>query len=111
MTLSQLLADVKKLDEAATRGSWRVSGQHIIQTDHITRDIWEIATQGNHESPGDMPLIAHYRTSAPILARIVERMRDALERYNNGSAGRNTALNALKDCEKIAKGETEKEEK
>ncbi len=58
---------LKRLDEAATRGPWVVSGESIIQTHHFTRDVWFIPRQ-----PEDLPLIAAMRNFLPDLMALAE---------------------------------------
>ena len=72
--MKDLIEKVLAADAAATKGPWRVSaGGAVVQTAHITRDVWFIP-----RSMEDVELIALYRDAAPALAREVERLRALL---------------------------------
>jgi hypothetical protein len=57
----------------ATPGPWRESGSCIIQTDHVTRDVWEIP-----QCKSDTLFIAHARDDVPALVAEVRRLRTAI---------------------------------
>lgn len=80
--MDKLLAEVAELDAKATPGEWRLVGQgeeqSLIQTNHVTRDVWTIP-----HSIDDLPFIAHARTSLPLLREIVRQQGESLEQLEN----------------------------
>lgn len=73
-TLSELCARIDALDKAATKGPWQKSAGQIIQTNHITRDVW-VMPRNDH----DLDLVAEYRSLAPQIAKRAMRMERQLE--------------------------------
>lgn len=69
--------DLKEIDalcEAATKGPWQLDLQGtIIQTNHITRDVWTIPRDNE-----DMKFIAAARTIVPEQAAWIRRARQLL---------------------------------
>lgn len=93
MTLPQWALDARKLREAATPGPWRATQTpwpRIIQTNHITRDIREIADLGDHygipttrQVEEDASFIAAAPTNQELLERALELALTALSEAGN----------------------------
>lgn len=82
--LDQIESRLKEIDErcaAATLGPWHTSaGTSIIQTAHITRDVWQIADVGSNSQStkwGDQKFIAHSRTDLPAVVKALRVMTEA----------------------------------
>lgn len=74
MTPAERIAEIRKRCEAATPGPWHQAGVHgngVIQTSHITRDVWTIANTF-HAKEVDTPFIAHSREDIPWLLSQLE---------------------------------------
>jgi hypothetical protein len=54
------LEKLKAICAGATPGPWRKSGSHVIQTAHVTRDVWRIAS---HINDADATHIATFNPS------------------------------------------------
>lgn len=67
----------RKLCDAATKGPWRVGNcENVIQTNHITRDVWQIP-----KTQKDLEFIAASRDGWPkALDRIVELENELLQK-------------------------------
>ncbi len=83
MISPEQLAEMKERCEKATPGPFHRTHQdwpQIIQTSHITRDVWTIASLDNHYGMNtgrnvdeDADFIAHSRTDIPLLIAEVEK--------------------------------------
>ena len=62
-TTASLIEEARKLDAAATPPPWRISEGRVVQTSHITRDVWTIPHVDE-----DMTFILRARTLLPQLA-------------------------------------------
>lgn len=83
--INETVAEVLRLDAAATPGPWTDLGTQ-------DREVWCCAMDDPHETecvcqdpegddrPQDRTLIAYYRTAAPALAREVQRLQGEVER-------------------------------
>lgn len=110
MTLEQICKQVLELDERATNFGYGWS---------FEKDGWIVGLKGPKPSgyelicdcsqsctEKDGELIENYRTSAPVLARVVLRMKKALEAYVNRYSYKNEsniAIVTLHDIEEIVK--------
>lgn len=71
MSIDQLQA----LEAKATPGPWRLSKDgNIVQTAHVTRDVWIIP-----KSDGDMACIAAMRNALPALLEVAKAAKAVLE--------------------------------
>lgn len=103
----QLVTRVLELDEAACGKPWYIylhgnKGTPSIGSQHgaVLDSVYRVC---------DQELITDYRTSTPKLARIVERMVEALKHYAKGAPyigfdRGDIAADALKSCDEIARG-------
>lgn len=133
MTLptADLIAEVLRLDEEATKGEWKTVGTMIYSpgvdgatvceisepraTTVVEHHRLEFGSKDAAEAYANVKLIAHYRTSAPILARAVidldKKLREAdaalanaatvFRRYAEGHAAKSTREGDIKAAANI----------
>ena len=90
MTIEQLQA----LEAKATPGPWYLSKDgNIVQTAHVTRDVWIIP-----RSDGDMACIAAARNALPALLEVAMAAKVLIGRNNSDDWFQlNDALNKLEE--------------
>jgi len=88
MNTKALAARLRELSEKATKADWRVSDGSIIQTNHITRDVWHIPRVEE-----DLHLICELRNNLPAILDAMERW----ERYEEAIRAAHAELEIEKD--------------
>lgn len=67
MTPTQAIERLRKMHEASTPPPWRRMGDGIVQTQHVTRDVWQIP-----RSDEDLDIIVTSHNMIPLLLAAVE---------------------------------------
>ena len=85
MTAQELIAKVLELDAKATKGPYSTRGEWIEYQIGNTKGIGVIASAGisalkDKQKDINVECLAHYRTAAPILARMLQK---AIEQRND----------------------------
>ncbi len=77
--IKSLCEEVIRLSDKATAEPWHKSGDmHVIQTAHLTRDVWQVADCHARNASLDADLISHFRSSCPKIARALLLAVEAL---------------------------------
>ncbi len=75
------LEELKRIADAATAGPWHQSGDRVIQTAHITRDVWVIA-QCPMRTENNAEFIATFHpTLIKAMLREIEDLREKVRKY------------------------------
>lgn len=99
--VEQLIKEVLELDRNATKGPWEVEGKFdkMVRTDILKYH----KGYGIRASNPDCEMIAHYRSSAPRLARALDIAMEFIN-YSTNGLDEWTAKGVVEKIEKIVEG-------
>ena len=101
--MSTTIEKLKALEAAATKTPWHLDAAsgNIVQTKHVTRDVWTIP-----HTDMDMPFIVAARNALPALLRVAEAAKRAVDELGrierNGGPTESTAEIRLELHEALA---------